>query len=761
MIRSPIRHALAVAVIAHLLPSMVAAQSSVVSTANSGPLCPVGQLRCTATQPMWGLCKRNALLDFYIADLPTTGNRDDVPMDVQAQLAESPDGNRFILQGGARVQQWDQLIRAERFEYLRDSTAWTADGNIRYQDRSMLLSAERGQGTTTPSVSTLEGVRYQLLDSRGNGVAKRAELPDADHANLSGASFTTCDIGDPQWEFRAREMHLDQKEGVGRARDVTFRMGDVPVFWLPFARFPLDERRVSGFLFPDFGYSDRRGFDLTFPYYLNLAPNYDATLSPRLMTERGLMLGGEFRYLTRNSVGKLDFTYLPSDDKTGRDRGSFHFENRTALNANWGIAADLNNVSDRFYYEDFGRGLNESSISLLGSRLYLEGRGSWWDASIGGDRYQVTDPNIASSFEPYRRLPRMTFNAEHGLFAGLSGGIKSEFVAFSKSDAVEAKRADLYPFLALPMQAAGWFLRPELGYRHTQYEIDRPNDRSPQRGTPIFSLDGGLIFERPTSIFGNDFIQTLEPRAYYLRVPYRNQDNLPLFDTYAVPISYGQLFRPNQFVGADRQSDANNLTVALTSRLIEGASGEDRLSATVGQIRYFDEQRVQLPGVPARDYSGSAYVAALDLRLSERWRLRLDQQWNPNTDHTDLSAVGLQHRFGVDGAVNASYRYRRGYLEQADISALIPITPEWRLVGRNTYSMFDRETLERFVGIEHDSCCSTWRLLARRWIRNTRDPSTDNQVDKALYFEIEFKGVGSFGQKTDDFLRRAILGYRQ
>ena len=735
------------------------AEDALLATATAGPLCPVGILQCTGTTPAWSLCKRNAMLDFYLPDLPTSGDRSAAPMDVEGDLAESSDGNHYVLQGNARVQQLDQVIRADRFDYMRDSTKWIADGNIRYQDRSMLLSADHGEGTTTPSVSAMDGVRYQLLDSRGNGVAKRAVLPDDDHADLTGASYTTCDIGDPQWEFRAREIHLDHVNGVGRARDVTFRFGDVPILWLPYARFPLDDRRVSGFLYPELGYSDRRGFDIALPYYLNLAPNYDATLIPRLVTKRGLMLGGEFRYLTKRSVGTLDFTYLPSDDITGRDRGLLHFADRTSLNANWGLVTNLNNVSDKYYFEDFGRGLNQSAVSMLGSSVYLRGRGRWWNASFGGDRYQITDPNIPDSSEPYRRLPRAVFEGEHPLFAGFSGGIKSEFVAFSKSDAVEAKRGDFYPYLALPLQAAGWFLRPELGYRYTRYEIDRSNDSSPHRGTPIFSVDGGLIFERAASYFGNAFIQTLEPRAYYLRVPYRNQDDLPLFDTSAVPLSYGQLFRPNQFVGADRQSDANNLTLALTTRLIEDASGEDRLSATLGQIRYFDEQRVQLPGVAPTNYNGSAYVGSLDVRLGQRWRLRLDQQYNPNSDQTDLSAVSLQNRFGLDGAVNVSYRYRRNYLEQADISALVPITGEWRLVGRHTYSFFDRKSLETFAGVEHDSCCTTWRLLARRWIRNTG--ASEKEVDKAVYFEVEFKGVGSFGEKTEDFLRRAILGYRQ
>jgi LPS-assembly protein len=243
--------------------------------------------------------------------------------------------------------------------------------------------------------------------------------------------------------------------------------------------------------------------------------------------------------------------------------------------------------------------------------------------------------------------------------------------------------------------------------------------------------------------------------VYYLRVPYRDQDDLPIFDTQEIPFSFGELFRSNRFVGADRQMDANNLTLALTSRLIEDASGEERVSASIGQIRYFDEQRVQLPNRPETDFSGSTYVAGLDLRLTPRWRLTLDQQWNPNSDRTDLAAIGVQNRFGSDGVFNFSYRFRRDFLEQVDASVLLPITPAWRLIARGNYSLRDDKTLEGFLGIEHDTCCVAWRVLARHWVR-----TIEGEADNALYFEIEFKGLGSIGRKADDFLRRGILGYR-
>jgi len=732
------------------------------------------------------MCKKNDLLDFYVAGLPTEGDRSLVPAKADANAVKSTDDKHYLFEGDAELSRLDQLLRADRILYDSETTDYDANGNIRYQDRGMLLSADNAKGNADLDQCTMEGVRYQLLSSRGNGVAETAVMDDKSHANLTQSTYTTCDLTTPKWSFRAKEMKLDQDEGIGRAHDVTFLVHDVPVFWLPYARFPLDDRRVSGFLYPNIGYSDKRGLDLTLPYYLNLAPNYDATLTPRLMTDRGFMLGAEFRYLFDSSNGTFAFEFLPDDKKADEEselfgktvpdnRWWYKWTDNTALGENWGVGINLNRVSDDRYFEDFGRGLYSSAISLLPSSAYLNGHGDWWTASFGGDEYQITDPTIADQYEPYRRLPRITFNGEKAFLGNLTWGVNSEFVAFSKDHALEGQRLDLFPYLSYPIETAAYFIRPQLGYRYTTYDLQHLNESSnslltkddPHRGVPIFSLDAGLVFERSLTIGDEAWTQTLEPRAYYLRVPYRNQDDLPIFDTQEVPFSFGELFRSNSFVGADRQMDANNLSLAMTTRLLEDATGEERVSASIGQIRYFSDQRVQLPFVRATDYVDSTYAGELDLHLSDRWRITLDQQWNPNTERTDLSAVTLQNRFGGDGVVNFSYRYRRDFLEQVDVSALVPITPAWRLIGRWNYALnqplapanypggTDGRTLERFFGIEHDSCCVAWRVLARHWVHDV-----EGETDNAIYFELEFKGIGSIGQKSDDFLRKGILGYQ-
>lgn len=757
------------------------------SAANAdAPSCAAGVFKCPAKPLNWGMCTKSDLLDFYIPGLPTEGDRSTVAQDISALKVSSPDGNHYVLEGNAEMRQLDLVLRADKLTYDTDTTDFSIEGHVRYQDRGLLASADRASGNTDLDQCTLEGVRYQLLSARGNGIAQVAVMEDTGHARFTGATYSTCDLKDQQWAFAARQMDLDRDEGVGRAHDVTFRVLNVPVFWLPYLRFPLDERRLSGFLMPSIGFGERRGLDFTLPYYFNLAPNYDATLSPRLMTERGVMLGGEFRYLTDISSGSFNFDYLPHDRRVGSEelqygeslpgsRWWYQWKDTSSFGSNWGASVNINRVSDSRYFEDFGRGLYSSAISFLPSSAYLNGHGDGWTASIGGDQYQITDPTLAEQYEPYRRLPRATFTAERALLGDLTAGVNSEFVAFAKNHALEGQRIDLFPYLAYPIETAAYFLRPQLGYRYTAYGLDHLefannpllSSRHPHNGVPIFSLDGGLVFERSLHFGDAAWTQTLEPRAYYLRVPYRDQSDLPVFDTQEVPFSFGQLFRSNRFVGSDRQMDANNLSLALTTRFLESATGEERISASIGQIRYFSEQRVQLPGVPPTDFSDSTYAGEIDLHLSDRWRVVLDQQWNPNTRRTDLSTFSVQNRFGSEGIVNFSYRYRRNFLEQVDVSAALPITDGWRLIARENYALNNPlaspldphgtkgRTLERFVGVEHESCCIAWRVIARHWISDANGNS-----DNAIYFELDFKGIGSVGQKTDSFLRRGILGYQ-
>ncbi|MBS0433135.1 MAG: LPS assembly protein LptD [Proteobacteria bacterium] len=729
---------------------------------DTGVVCPLGAFTCPRQKNDFSLCKKNDLLDFYVPGLPTTGDPSLSPSDVLADHVESPDSDVYHLFGDVRLQRLDQLLRADRIDYTQSTTDYLAQGNVRYQDRSQLFSADSMRGTTEPEHGTAENVRFQMLSSRGNGTAKEATVIDQDHGYYLQGSFSTCDPDDRVWEIRSKKMTADQTTGIGRGHDVTFRVKGVPVFWLPYMRFPINNERQSGFLYPEFGNNSHAGFFFGLPYYFNLAPNYDATLTPRFYSKRGTMLGGEFRYLLGTSNGILQFDYLPRDKVTDQDRGFLHFQDSTYIAPGWAFIANINRVSDKDYFQDFGNSLTTAATSLLGSSAYLTGSGSWWNGGLGVDSYQISNPAIPDTAAPYKRLPRLYFNAEHpfGPLGGPEWGVNAEAVRFESSFRPGGERADLYPYLAWPLQGPAWFLRPELGYRYTVYNLQEPvqagGPTTPSRGMPIFDVDAGLIFERDNvNLFGNSYTQTLEPRIYYLYVPYRNQDDLPRFDTAPLTFDFWQLFTTNSFSGADRQENANNLSLALTTRLLDD-NGVEKLSASIGQIRYFDPQQVTLvPGQKITDYTGSNYVGNLQLSLSDNWRFTASQQWNPNTDETDVSTIGFQRRIGPDGVLNLNYRYRRGLLEQVDVSSELPISEKWKLVGRYDYSLRDKKVIDTFLGVEWDSCCTAARVLMRHYVRDYQ-----GDENNAIFFELEFKGLGEYGEKTESFLQHSIMGYQ-
>ena len=756
--------------------------------AEAAPLCPVGVLNCPKPKVSFAACKRNDLLDFFTPGLPPAGDRSAAPTDLVGRKVTQTDKTHERIEGEVEMSKLDALLKADVLTYDTETTDYTAQGKVRYQDHAMLLSADQAHGTGTPSTTYLDNARYQMLEQRGNGVASKANQSDPDHSQAFDATYSTCDPDNHQWEIRAREIDLDHVANEGYAHGAQLVYDGVPFFWFPYLKFPLSNERESGFLIPQVGYSQRRGLVLGFPYYFNLAPNYDATLDPRVMTERGAMLGGQFRFLSTSSKLQLDFNYVPHDRAAAdefRDyvaanppgtvvpgipdsRNYLHFVDTTGFNANWSAAVNLEHVSDQNYLRDYGNSFTTTATALLPSSAYVNGRGDWWTASFGGDSWQLSDPTLTKSVVPYRRLPRATFVGEHALAGDLVGGVNGEYANFDKDNAVTGGRLDVYPYIAFPVETAGWFIRPEAGVRYTTYDLNHLDryattepaaqpltDSSPTRSVPIFDVDAGMTFERNANLFGTDFIQTLEPRLFYLRVPYRNQSDLPILDTQLPTFDFPSLFRTNTFVGADRQTNANNLTAAVTTRLINSDSGDQLLSASVGEIHYFDTQRVQLPGYPELAYSGSDYVGELDLRLNDRWDLRWDQQWNPNTHQTDLSAIGVEHRFGAEGLVNVSYRFRRNFLEQVDATALVPLNDRWSVIGRYYYSLMDRQLLEAFAGVEYDSCCVAMRMLVRHFV-NVVGAST---ADTALYFEVEFKGVGSSGTRTENYLRRTMLGY--
>ncbi len=765
------------------------AQSPSASPANpADQACPLGSFHCAPRPLNYAMCRPNALLEFYDPSLgKDVSLRETSPTLVQAQHVDSSNQSVYHLSGEVKLQRADQQLQAERIDYNNENTDYDARGNVRYQEAGQLLAASHMRGNTEASRGIADDVRYQMLDARGNGTAGQGQMLDAQHTRYSQATYSTCDVGHHLWEFRAKSITINKETGVGVARNATMRLGNVPFLYLPYFSFPVDDRRKSGFLYPTIGNTSRSGFEISTPYYLNLAPNYDATLDPRIYSERGAMLAGEFRYLTPGSRGQLNVEYVPDDhgesdglaDTKGDSRYLVKFSDRTLLWKGWQFVGSYNHASDSSYLYDYGDALSHAAVYTLGSNAALMGGGKWWNASFGGTIYQNVNPFVTDRGLPYKQLPYAKFSMDVPLSRWLEFGMDTSAVAFRKTGFIEGQREDLYPYLAADFGTSAWFVRPRLAYRYTAYQLGSDyqdygyggllgsgattpfGQKSPSRSLPVVSLDSGLVFDRSTTLFGSSYTQTLEPRLYYLYVPYRNQNNLPLFDTNVMSFDYWQLFSTNQFSGADRQMDANNLTAALTTRLLDD-SGVERVSASIGQIHYFSPQKVL-----ATDWVRSAYVAQLDVQLSDRWRLNSAYQWSPNTRLTDMAAVQLQRRLRTDGIFNFSYRYRRGLLEQYSASVVYPVSERWRLVGSWTYSVKDRQSVDALAGVEYDSCCVSLRLVGRSYVNQgyygfgpVPAGGNINHRDNAVMFEVVFKGLGSTGGQIDPLLRRDILGYQ-
>ncbi len=743
------------------------------------PLClAISQAVIAQENPQnWNYCASQETLPVFNTEPVAAGNREQAETDIQANNMNLEQEKVTVFDGNVVMQRSDQWMNTDKLTYTHENQQFVTEGPVKYQDRGVRLTARQAKGDQKNDSMSLQGVQYQFSDNLGNGTAQIATM-SGDTGELDVATYSTCPPGQRQWEFSANHIKVDQEKARGTATNALLRVGGVPVLWLPFISFPTDERRRSGVLSPTVGNDQRNGTDISVPIYWNIAPNYDATFTPRWLSERGLMLGTEFRYLTARSRGSIETTWLPNDDLVNRDRGLIQFDHVTAINPTWYASANLNHVSDRQYFSDFGQSLNSTSLPLLGSQAGIYGRGRNWSASFGFDYWQVVNPLLPDGNAPFRRLPRLNASWVKPLNHWFEFGIDAEAVRYTRDDDITTgdigvrtsadggSRIDIQSFIRMPFNGASWYITPEIAWRFTQYGslqdddndslIVGSGDTSPNRSLPILSLDAGMVFERDMQWNDKKYLQTFEPRFFYLYVPYRDQADLPLFNSRDLTFDWPALFRTNRFGGPDRQSDANQATIALTTRFYEQDTGVERLSASLGRITYFDTPLVTLPSSPTLSNSGSAWVAQVDWTLSDNWNLGLTHQWDPDSQQTQLSGLRSQVRWQGGGLFNAAYRYRKNSLEQTDMSFRIPVKKDWNLIGRWNYSIQDRKSLESLLGVEWKSCCIALRVIGRDYIR-----TFEGKSNFGLYVELELNGLGSFGRNTEDLLDNAILGYSQ
>ena len=675
--------------------------------------------------------------------------------ELNAQLGPRPTA---LMSGGVLLRQGDKLAGADSARYDPDSKAMILQGSVRYEDANTLIASDSAEFAYLTGRVRFEGAEFSVGANNARGTASAFEINQNGRLELDDVSYTTCPPGSNDWLLEAGDIDLDSETGVGTARGVKFRFQGVPILWAPYLSFPINDARKSGVLTPEVGSSSRSGTEIRVPYYWNIAPNYDATITPRLLTERGLQLQTEFRYLTKSTDGIADVEYMANDDTTNDSRYLLGLQQRTLFTKGWRNLVDFIYVSDNQYFEDLGSSLSAASITQLDRHISFDYHTDTLSLFGQVQDYQMLDDALPAVDEPYRRLPQLLASGSWPDRAlGLHYGFDGELVNFDRDVGVTGWRLNVAPQVNLPITGPGWFVKPELAWDYTQYSLsntlpDQPDD--PSRSLPIASFDTGVVLERSMKSGGGNRIQTLEPRFLYVHIPYRDQDDLPVFDTIIPDLNLVQLYRKNRFLGVDRISDTDQVSLGITSRILDLTSGKELMSATIGQIRYLSARGVTLPGDPAPTDETSDYVAQVRFLLYENLNFDLGHQWGSNNTGTTQSEARIQYRPSRNKLLNLSYRFRRDSLEQGDVSASWPIASNWNFVGRYNYSFRDKEVLEQFYGLEYESCCWGIRLVAREYI-STRDGTQDTSIG----LQLVLKGMSSIGTAADKMLERGILGY--
>ncbi len=718
------------------------------------------------------------------------------------------------LEGHVVVRQGDREVRSDNAQYNHATNALTVKGSVTYQDPIVRLSGSDGKYSPATGAQ-VQSAQFELRQRYGHGSAKQLDLTPKGILNLKGVTFTTCRMTDQSWQLNARSLRLDTNNQVGTGRNATIDFQGVPILYLPWVSFPLSSERKSGFLFPSAGNSSISGFELEVPYYWNIAPNADLTFSPMYYSRRGIDLAGETRFLTDDQEGELQWHFLPDDQRFDSEEASLLTEAAAAglpegeigssdrsfvtvhdvanLPDNVRVLLDAANVSDPLYFQDFGTGPETTSTAFLERLAQVTYRDEYWNLGAAAQEYQpvavqlpVPAQYLPDEYRPYTRAPWIWADGDFGWGPSqiFRYGFDSELVDFTRAVGIEGWRLDLMPNVGLDYEDPGYFIRSSVAWRYTQYQLDNvlPDvDRSPSRELPITSFDTGLKFDR---LLGpnDDRTLTLEPRMLYLYVPYRDQDQLPLFDTALPDLNLVELFRTNRYVGDDRISDADQVTAGVTSRLLDTTSGQQFLTATLGQAYYIETPRVELPGEDLDGREKSDLVGEFVVSAYQNWNVDLNLDWNPAQSQEERTFVQLQYKPESESVINIAYRYQRDVvlpsalaapgevpsglgtpsasftedqsLNQAEVSGAWPIARNWHLLARWVYDLDAHEGLDRLLGFEYRACCWRIRLLARRYLVNGT-----GQQDTSFMFQLQLSGLAGVGPATDAFLGTAIRGY--
>lgn len=680
-----------------------------------------------------GLCKANPNTVFskntFSSDGKTHLQSDNV------QFNEK-DISRF--DGNVVIQQKDKRIETEHAEYTKQTEEVTANGDVRFISSSMQVKSESAHFNLKTDQAVLKGASYQSTNSRVHGKASKIEIIDKDITKLTDATFTTCDPNSTDWLLNASTLKLDNKEHQGYASNVVIRFKGVPFFYFPYFRFPLGEDRLSGFLFPYIGHSNTDGSEFKLPYYWNIHPQVDATITPWYMSKRGTLLHTEFRYLTENNSGTVNIEYLGNDKIFNEDRKRFKWLHQSNPREGWQTKLEYNYIADNEHLNDFSNDLNGTSTTYLTRTGEISYNIPNWLLNIKAEAHQ-----ILSGVEPYKRLPQITLNSRYTVKNNsFNYKLQTEAVRFDHIDnKVIGDRLHLKPSISYPLRSAAGFLEPNLSVQHTSYSLQQTAGAEQlSRTVPTFSLNSGLFFERDTEIFNSSFLQTLEPQLFYVYVPFKDQTNLPIFDSSEYAFNINQSFTDYRFNGIDRIGDDNRLTTALATRFINQENGKEVFMARIGQIHYFTNRKVQLLSSTAIDTRDRSNIIAEIKTQASNWSLSSQVEWDQELKQTVSSSSKLSYQYSSLN-LSLAQRFQRNSLETHEAKIKWKLNSRWQFDASHLYDVLNDHVVESLLGVNYESCC--WGLK----LSSTERFLTANTTDRGIFLTFTLKGLGGLELK--------------
>ncbi|MEO0317196.1 MAG: hypothetical protein RL404_873 [Pseudomonadota bacterium] len=705
--------------------------------------------------------------------IATAVDGDEGPVVLQGeQLSGRPD-REVQLERAVEITRGSTVVNADTVHYDIVDDRVDAEGDVRVVREGNRFNGAKLKLKLDTGVGFMDSPVYRLLRKNAQGYAERIDFESESIATVQRGIYTTCEGPAPDWYLKTSKLTLDDETGVGYAKSAVLMFKGVPVGGAPQISFPITDERMSGFLAPSIATSSSSGLQVTTPYYWNIAPNHDVTFYPRYIAKRGLMLGADVRYLEEAYAGETRFEFINDDQRAGATRYNFSSKHNQALAPGLTLSTDLNLASDDDYAKDFPAShvWNRLGVTrrLLPQSLTVAYGTYDWEASFLLHQFQVLqDPLKKIDPLPYSRLPQITvsnfnYDDRHWEFV-----MNSQFTSFVHPTLEQGDRIILNPRVSYNVfQDPGYFVRPSFSVHSTAYNLEHVTDplmTAPTRVLPTFSLDSGMVFERDIGMFGRDAIQTVEPRVFYTRTPFKAQNSnlYPNFDTSEADISYAQIFKENRFVGDDRIGDSNQVTLALTSRFLE-TNGAERLRTAIAQRYNISEPRVGLGSEQQATEAKSDILLLTSGRISREMRVDANFQYNQVKSEVDRMNVGVFWTPEPMKVLNVQYRRDTRNLpnilntnfELIDVSGQWPLGGGWYGVGRLNYLLDEKRVGQSLAGLEYQADCWIFRAVGQRL------PTATGVVNTSLFFQIEFNGLSSLGINPMRVLRTNIPGYER